>query len=133
VLGASGSNDPFAGNLNQSNVFPSLDASGVKFLLPSGVGGAPFNQGGVTPTFGDGNGPNPLQGGAGLPGAPDLTSIDQLVQLLKFGSNGPGNGGGHQTPQPNLLGGVLGQLENGGSSPLQNLAQVPNPLTPKHH
>ena len=72
----------------------------------------------MTPNLGGGNGPNPLQGGAGLPGAPDLTSVDQLVQLLKFGSNGPGNGGGQQ-PQPHLLGGVLGQLENGGNQPLQ--------------
>ena len=105
----------------------------MKFLPPSGVGGAPFNHGGVTPTFGGGNGPNPLQGGAGLPGAPDLTSVDQLVQLLKLGSNGPANGGGQHTPQPNFLGGVLGQLENGGNSPLQNLAQVPNPSMHKHH
>jgi hypothetical protein len=57
--------------------------------------------------------------------------FDHLVQLLKFGSNGPGNGGGHHTPNPNLFGGMLGQLENGGNS--QNLAQVPDPLTPKHH
>jgi hypothetical protein len=86
------------------------------------VGGAPSGQGG------GGNAPNP---GAGLLGAPDLTSIDQLVQLLKFGSGGPGTGGGHHTPNPNLFGGLLGQLENGGNSPVQNLAQVPNPH--KHH
>jgi hypothetical protein len=92
------------------------------------VGGAPSSQGGVTPNFGGGNAPNP---GAGLLGAPDLTSIDQLVQLLKFGSGGSATGGGQHTPQPNLFGGVLGQLENGGNS--QNLAQVPNPTTPKHH
>ena len=87
----------------------------------------------MTPNFGGFNAPNPLQGGAGLLGAPDLTSIDQLVQLLKFGSGGPGTGGGQPTPQPHLFGGLLGQLENGGNSPVQNLAQVPGPTTPKHH
>ena len=118
MSGATG--DPLAGNLNQGH-------GHLKFLLPSGAGGAPSGQGGVTPNSG-GNAPNP---GGGLSGAPDLTSVDQLVQLLKFGSGGPGTGGGHQTPNPNLFGGVLGQLENGGNS--QNLAQVPNPPTHKHH
>ena len=115
MSGATG--DPLGGNLDQGH-------GHLKFLLPPGAGG----QGGGTPNFGGGNAPNP---GAGLLGAPDLTSIDQLVQLLKFGSGGPGTGGGHQTPNPNLFGGVLGQLENGGNS--QNLAQVPNPPTHKHH
>jgi len=119
VSGATG--DPLAPNLNH-------DHGHLKFLLPSGVGGAPSNQGGGTPNSGGGNGHNPLQL-QGLQGTPDLTSFDHLVQLLKFGSNGPGNGGGQHTPQPNLLG-VLGQLENGGNS--QNLAQIPNPSTHKH-
>jgi len=115
VSGATG--DPLGGNLDQGH-------GHLKFLLPPGAGG----QGGGTPNFGGGNAPNP---GGGLSGAPDLTSVDQLVQLLKFGSGGPGTGGGHQTPNPNLFGGLLGQLENGGNS--QNLAQVPNPNPHKHH
>jgi hypothetical protein len=121
VSGATG--DPLAGNLNHHDH--------LKFLLPSGAGGAPSNQGGVTPNFGGGNGHNPPQL-QGLQGTPDLTSFDHLVQLLKFGSNGSGNGGGQHTPQPHLFGGI-GQLENGGNSSLQNLAQVPNPSTHKHH
>jgi hypothetical protein len=107
-----------------------LGGGNLKFLLSSGTGGAPSNQGGGTPNFGGGNGHHSPQL-QGLQGTSDLTSIDQLVQLLKFGSGGPGTGGGHQTPNPNLFGGLLGQLENGGNS--QNLAQVPNPTTHKHH
>ena len=129
-----GTHDPLTAPINQNTVFGNLDHGHGKFL--QGNGTTPPNNG--APDTGKLAGLDQGNLGQTLTHASkqllaDLTNIGKLLNNLGHGSNDPFVGSGQlTTPQINGIGGVLGNLDNGGKPDFKDLLTHNTTIVPRH-